>query len=512
MGGGDGGAAWKLKKAAKKIFVPTCACAAFCRKQQTTHILHNSTVSCDSASNSSQLQTQKSNISCKSISSETETPSPSSSNKNLCAICLDPLNFSSGCSTGQALFTAQCSHAFHFACILSNVRHGSVTCPICRAHWTQLPRSLSTRSSLRCKIDPVLQILDDSIANLRGHRRSFLHSARYDDDDPVEPGQACEDQPRLYLSLQSVPFTYPGSSSMEESPEHVPTPSLCSLYNRAYLRLKLVDQPATDVVLVANPNGAHLRLMKQAMALVVFPLRSMDRLAIVTYSSAAAHVFPLRRMTSYGKRSALQVIDHLFHTGQADAMEGLKKGVKILSDRVHKNPDSCILHLTDTPSPSYHWFNLEVPVTIHQFHVGYGFGTSNGFIMREFEEFLARTLGGRIEDVQLRVREGQMVVRIGELRGGEERNIPLYTCESGSVCVDYRYKDGRDSECIRTGKIVLGLGNKGDRRENREGTTVGVRVSCAENWDYHDPFMASRWAKHLHGAIGYSLTDSRIVI
>ncbi|KAL0328698.1 UNVERIFIED_CONTAM: putative E3 ubiquitin-protein ligase EDA40 [Sesamum calycinum] len=505
MGGGGGGAAWKVKKAAKKIFVPTCACAAFCRKQQT-HILHNSTVSCDSASNSSQLQTQKSNISCKNISSGTETTSPSSSNKNLCAICLDPLDYSSGGSTGQALFTAQCSHAFHFACILSNVRHGSLTCPICRAHWTQLPRSLSTWSSLRSKTDPVLQILDDSIANLRVHRRSFFSSARYDDDDPVEPGQACEDQPRLHLSLQSVPF---GSSSMEESPQYVPTPLLCSLYNRAYLLVKLADQPATDVVLVASPNGPHLRLMKHAMALVVFSLRSMDRLAIVTYSSAAARVFPLRRMTSYGKRSALQVIDHLFYTGQADAMQGLKKGVKILSDRVHKNPDSRILHLTDAPSPSYHWFNPEVPVTIHRFHVGSGFGTSNRFIMHEFEEFLTRTLGGGIEDVQLRVREDKMVVRIGELRGGEERNIPLYTGESGRVCVDYRYRDGRDGECIRTGKIVLGLRTKGDRRENREGTTIGGRVSCAENWDYHDPFMARRWAKHLRGGYRlYSLTDS----
>ncbi|KAL0407167.1 UNVERIFIED_CONTAM: putative E3 ubiquitin-protein ligase EDA40 [Sesamum latifolium] len=478
MGGGDGGAACKLKKAAKKIFVPTCSCAAFCRKQQA-HVLHNSTVSCDSASSTSQLQIQKSNISCKNISSQTETTSPSSSNKSLCAICLDPLNYGSGGSTGQALFTAQCSHAFHFACILSNVRHGSVTCPICRAHWTQLPCCLSTRSSLRCKTDPVLQILDDSIANLRGHRRSFLRSARYDDDDPVEPGQAREDQPRLHLSLQSVPF--PGSSSMEESSQHVPTPLLCSLYNRAYLRVKLADQPATDVVLVASPSGPHLRLMKQAMALVVFSLRSMDRLAIVTHTSAAARVFPLRRMTSYRKRSALQVIDHLFHTVQADAMEGLKKGVKILSDRVHKNPNSRILHLTDTPSPSYHWFNPAVPVAIHRFHVGSGFGTSNGVIMHEFEEFLARTLGGGIKDVQLRVRESKMVVRIGELRGGEERNIPLYTCESGRICVEYRYRDGRDGECIRTGKIVLGLGDKGQRSENREDSTTGGRVSCAEN-------------------------------
>ncbi|KAI3466473.1 hypothetical protein Pfo_023136 [Paulownia fortunei] len=536
MGGGGGGASLKLKKAAKKIFVHTCG--SFCQRQQT-HVLDNSAAtpaSRDSPNYSSPPENQKRNIFCKKISSEiarqgNSSASPSS-NKNLCAICLDPLNYSSGSSSGQAIFTAQCSHAFHFACISSNVRHGSVTCPICRAHWTQLPRNLNTRCSLHNKTDPILQILDDSIANFRVHRRSFLRSARYDDDDPIEPDHT-SDQPRLSISLLAVPLTYPSfnvcphqasgssscphceilshhsssSSSMEESPlaalKHVSspgeTPFLCSPNNRAYLHVQLAHQPATDLVLVASPNGPHLRLMKQAMALVVFSLRPMDRLAIVTYSSAAARVFPLRRMTSYGKRTALQVIDRLFYMGQADPMEGLKKGVKILEDRVHKNLQSCIVHLTDSPSRSYHWFDMEVPVTIHRFHVGFGFGASNGFIMHEFEEFLTRTLGGGVKDIQLRIGEGTMIVRIGELRGGEERNIPLYLGEWERVCVKYSYRDGRDGECIRTGETVVGMEDKGDRSDSRDAVPTGRRMSSAENWDYHDPFMARRWAKHLHG-------------
>jgi hypothetical protein len=76
-----------------------------------------------------------------------------------------------------------------------------------------------------------------------------------------------------------------------------------------FLSVKLTHQQATDLVLVANPNGPHLRLLKQSIALVVFSLRPIDRLAIVTYSSDAARAFPLRRMTSYGKRTALLVID-----------------------------------------------------------------------------------------------------------------------------------------------------------------------------------------------------------
>ncbi|KAI3456619.1 hypothetical protein Pfo_013282 [Paulownia fortunei] len=536
MGGGGGGGSWKFKKAAKKIFVQTCG--SFCHRQQA-HVDNSTatTMSCDSPNYTYPPENPRRNISCRKISSEisaglgNSSTSPSS-NKNLCAICLDPLNYSSGSSPGQAIFTAQCSHAFHFACISSNVRHGSITCPICRAHWTQLPRNLNVLCSLQSsKADPILQILDDSIANSRVHRRSFLRSARYDDDDPIEPDHT-SDQPRLHLSLLSVPLTHPSfnlcphqasgsgschhcgtsshhsssSSSMAESPlaaQHFSsageTPFLCSPNNRAYLCVKLAPQPATDLVLVASPNGPHLRLMKQAMALVVFSLRPMDRLAIVTYSSAAARVFPLRRMTSYGKRTALQVIDRLFYMGQADPMEGLKKGVKILGDRVHKNTQSCILHLTDSPSRSYHQFDMEVPVTIHRFHVGIGFGASNGFIMREFEEFLARTLGGAIRDIQMRIEEGTRIVRIGELRGGEERNIPIYLGDCGPICVEYSYVEGGDGECIRTGEIVVGIGDKGDRSENGDAVPIGGRVSSAESWDYHDPFMARRWAKHLHG-------------
>ncbi|XP_057765186.1 probable E3 ubiquitin-protein ligase EDA40 [Salvia miltiorrhiza] len=498
MGGEGGGASRKFRRAAKKLFVQTCG--SFCQRQQT-HVDASSatTISCDSPNYACPPENPSRNISCKKMTPDATLTTSPSSNKSLCAICLEALNYRSGSSPGQAIFTAQCSHAFHFACISSNVRHGSVTCPICRANWTQLPRNLNSRCSLHSnKADPILQILDDSIANSRVHRRSFLRSARYDDDDPIEPHHTTN-QPRLHLSLAHPAFHSSTSSSMAESP----TPLLCSSpSSRAYLRVKLAHQPATDLVLVASPNGPHLRLMKQAMALVVFSLRPMDRLAIVTYSSAAARVFPLRRMTSYGKRTALQVIDRLFYMGQADPMEGLKKGVKILEDRVHKNTQSCILHLTDSPSRSYRQFDMEVGVTIHRFHVGFGFGASNGFIMHQFEEFLARTLGGAVRDVQVRIDQGTRIVRIEELRGGEERNIPIYLPDYGPLRVDYSYTEGGgDGERVRRGEAVVGVAEKGDGSGDGDGDGVGIggRMSSAESWDFHDPFMARRWAKHLHG-------------
>ncbi|KAG2688752.1 hypothetical protein I3843_09G110300 [Carya illinoinensis] len=534
MGGGIGaGATSTLRKAARKVVVAAAyACGSFSRSKALVD-LHTTSTTQPISDNLGVSRTKSKNGSAEDVADEAEPSShiAPTSKQSLCAICLEPLSYNSkGNNPGQAIFTAQCSHSFHFACISSNVRHGSVTCPICRAHWTQLPRSLNPpcASFSSCnQNDPILQLLDDSIATFRVHRRSFLQSARYDDDDPIEPNHL-PTHPRLCLSLVPIPPSAPPRfhSSMQmtgrtSNPYHPPlhhltsssssslpsptrqTPYIrCTPSNISFLSVKLAHQQATDLVLVASPNGPHLRLLKQSMAMVVFSLRPIDRLAIVTHSSAAARVFPLKRMTSYGKRTALQVIDRLFYVGQADPFEGLKKGIKILEDRVHKNPESRILHLSDSPTRSYHAINMEAPIPIHRFHVGFGFGTSNGFVMHEFEQFLSRMLGGVIRDIQLRIGEDLncRMVRIGELKGSDEKRISLELGEYGHVHVGYSYIEGEVDECIITGETIVNVGDK----SNHSGTpgmdviTRGRR-SSVEAWDYHDPYMARRWAKHLHG-------------
>ncbi|XP_028756967.1 E3 ubiquitin-protein ligase WAV3-like, partial [Neltuma alba] len=74
------------------------------------------------------------------------TPTPSSSGlrlpsngtkspKGTCAICLTAMKP----GLGHAIFTAECSHSFHFHCITSNVKHGNRICPVCRAEWKEVP-------------------------------------------------------------------------------------------------------------------------------------------------------------------------------------------------------------------------------------------------------------------------------------------------------------------------------------------------------------------------------------
>jgi hypothetical protein len=96
------------------------------------------------------------------------------------------------------------------------------------------------------------------------------------------------------------------------------------------------------------------------------------------------------------------------------------------------------------------------------------------------------------------------MVRLGELRGGEERRIPLdLVAECGFILVGYSYLEGGREDQLRTGEVAVGFEDKGDdgfgwARET--GLCIGGerRSCCVDRRDYHDPFMARRWAKHFN--------------
>lgn len=145
---------------------------------------------------------------------------------------------------------------------------------------------------------------------------------------------------------------------------------------------------------------------------------------------------------------------------------------------------------------------MHVPVPVHRFHVGFGFGASNGFVMHEFQEFLGRLMGGVIREAKVRVGfEGEWV-RLGELTGGEERRIPVDLKEGCEfICVGYSYVVGSSDEQVVTGKTAVGFEEKGESRSDGEREAVGNNGGvCSDGRQYSDPFMARRWAKHLHRA------------
>jgi hypothetical protein len=340
---------------------------------------------------------------------------------------------------------------------------------------------------------------------------------RYNDDDPIDPTTMNSPEPTcpsLQFSLIPVP-------TLNHNPNYCQcTETMSSCKTRAYLSVQLAPQLAMDIVLVVSANGPHIRNLKQSMALVIFSLRAIDRLAIVTYSTTATRAFPLRRMSPQVKRTALQVIDRISYTGGHCPFEGLQKGAKILEDRTQQNPITRILHLSDSQNHTHTSLELgDVQSLVDCYNIGVGFGMPSELLMHEFEDFVSGLLGGVIRAVRLRIDDQIGLLRIGDLRGGEERRIPVYLMGDCSyVVVNYNYVEGRGiDEAVRSGEAVVCFEKNGrsdsdcEERERHLNMTV-ARRSCGDRWEYLDPFMVRRWAKHLHGYQGARGREERCLV
>ncbi|KAI5068431.1 hypothetical protein GOP47_0016776 [Adiantum capillus-veneris] len=309
--------------------------------------------------------------------------------KSTCSICLEALKP----GNGQALFTAECSHVFHFACIAANVRHGNIVCPICRARWKDVPwqgvqdGSRSASHSRAPSADSRL-LADNGQINFLGEQRrrnlsfqymgdslsrNFLSEGEpdlYNDDDslsqviPSDEKRSGADtdgsrMPHNLLSIEtySEVSSVPACDTLESltvllhlnaplaSTDHSQDSTSSSCPKKSSLRAPI------DLVAVLDTSGSmagrKLVLLKQAMSFVVRNLSSADRLSVVVFSSTAKRVFPLRKMGEDGQRQAIQAMDALMASGGTNIAEGLKKGVKILEERREKNPISSIMLLSD---------------------------------------------------------------------------------------------------------------------------------------------------------------------
>uniref|UniRef100_A0ACD5UBZ6 Uncharacterized protein n=1 Tax=Avena sativa TaxID=4498 RepID=A0ACD5UBZ6_AVESA len=294
-----------------------------------------------------------------------------SSSKRKCAICFDSMR--SG--HGQALFTAECSHKFHFHCISSNVKHGNHVCPVCRAKWKEIPlnRSLSlnvpqgrvgvNRAQLPQQ-DAYVALLHQVPNRQRGVRR--LHTSEPTDFNDDEPLQQAETFDNLnFRSTKTAEIsTYPEFSSFPQSSSqdgfsvliHLKAPSASSdqatgrLVNESSVRPPNRRAPV-DLVTVIDVSGSmagtKLALLKRAMGFVVQHLGPSDRLSVIAFSSAARRLFHLQRMSHHGRQQALQAINSLGAGGGTNIADALKKATKVIEDRSYKNSVCSIILLSD---------------------------------------------------------------------------------------------------------------------------------------------------------------------
>ncbi|CDY67781.1 BnaCnng56370D, partial [Brassica napus] len=244
--------------------------------------------------------------------------------KSKCAICLDEIRK----EDGKAIFTAECSHSFHFGCITSNVKHGNRICPLCRTEWKQVPVFVNDR------VVPA---------------PTFPVQTGFEDDEslPVsQPSGVAAEHQALEIKL------LPQVSAVEKSVARV---DFAVLVHLKAAEGASDDRPATraplDLIAVLDVSGSmegtKLHLLKNAVAFVIDNLGETDRLSVIAFSSGARRLFPLRLMSERGKREAIQAVNSLVAGGGTNIAEGLKIGARVIEDRRWKNPVSGMMLLSD---------------------------------------------------------------------------------------------------------------------------------------------------------------------
>ncbi|XP_010935893.1 E3 ubiquitin-protein ligase WAV3 [Elaeis guineensis] len=414
----------------------------------------------------------------------------SASSKKACAICLAFMKP----GHGYALFTAECSHTFHFHCIAANVKHGNHVCPVCRAKWKEIPFGGPTSCEYphgRARVSPVNWPQDDGFVNVlrrfprveslnRQHRLTPLfHSSEptvFNDDESLGSlAETAEEIQHGCMRMVEIK-TYPEFSAIQQSVSeenftiliHLKAPfapmmQLCSRNSHRNTNLLKTSRASVDLVTVLDVSGSmggtKLALLKRAMGFVIQNLGPSDRLSVIAFSSTARRLFPLHRMSESGRQQALQAINLLTSGGGTNIAEGLRKGVKVIEDRKEKNPVCSIILLSDgqdtymvTPTsggaqPTQPDYRSLVPSSIrggtgHQIPVHvFGFGADHDSeSMHSISETSGGTFSfieteGTIQDAFAQCIGGLLSVVVQEMHVGVEcvhPSVHLGSIKSGS--------------------------------------------------------------------------------
>ncbi|XP_010229230.2 uncharacterized protein LOC100846886 isoform X2 [Brachypodium distachyon] len=260
---------------------------------------------------------------------------------NPCAICLRGM----GAGGGQAIFTAECSHTFHFNCISSSVAHGHLVCPLCNTPWRELPFVRPTPTPVQAQPVPM---------HILQHRQPPAQQAVdpvivFDDDDQVADSgpQAAAGASSNGAVVVKMHTEY-SALARDESRDnfavlvHVRAPGM-SVDAEARAPLDLV----TVLDVSGSMEGNKLALLKQAMRFVIDNLGPGDRLCVVSFSSGARRETRLARMSDAGKAASMAAVDALAARGGTNIAEGLSTAAKVLNERRHRNAVSSVILLSD---------------------------------------------------------------------------------------------------------------------------------------------------------------------
>ncbi|KMZ62233.1 Zinc finger (C3HC4-type RING finger) family protein [Zostera marina] len=327
--------------------------------------------------------------------------------KSRCGVCLQITM----AVHGTAIFIAECSHSFHFACIAAHVQaNNTLACPVCAAMWRHVP-SLAVlerpAEGIRC-VGGKTVVKQERVPVGKG----------YSDDEPLcSPGGSVtcfnpilevegedEDGEEEQSSSDNNEFqgffatTNPQSSTtlrgelnrrrQRDDGGVVSTVGLdISVESEIALlsngrnhdkyvvpvKVKAFSAPAEssgngfarapiDLVVVVDVSGVEmnevkLQMLKRCIRQVIASLTSSDRLSLVVFASTAKRLVPLQRMTPQNQRSTRRIVDRIVSGNSAHGRivgDALRKATRILEDRRDRNPVASIMFLSDgqkQPSP-----------------------------------------------------------------------------------------------------------------------------------------------------------------
>ncbi|RDX66557.1 hypothetical protein CR513_54656, partial [Mucuna pruriens] len=436
-------------------------------------------------------------------------PFPPSQYKGTCAICLNSMKP----GQGHAIFTAECSHSFHFQCITSNVKHGNRICPVCRAKWKEVPIQSRSSSKASHDINRVNSPRNDAWTTVLGRLPSqqggtgprnessnnVTEPAIYDDDDEVldqlmSLTNNMNEADHNVINPMEI-RTYPEVSAVPKSASHdnfavlihLKAPPRSGRHRNSAESSSSSPQNSSapiDLVTVLDVSGSmsgtKIALLKRAMGFVIQNLSSLDRLSVITFSSTARRIFPLRRMTDAGKQEALLAVNSLVPNGVTNIAEGLRKGAKVFADRRWKNPVGSIILLSDGQDSSINSssrgnvrtdYRSLVPNSIHHnngmgLHIpvhAFGFGVDHdatamhsiseisggtfSFIEAEdvIQDAFAQCIGGLlsvvVQELQVEVRCVHPHLQLGSVKAGSYQTSLIDSGKMASIKVGDLYAE-----------------------------------------------------------------------
>ncbi|XP_076950922.1 E3 ubiquitin-protein ligase WAVH1-like [Bidens hawaiensis] len=328
------------------------------------------------------------------------------STNNRCGLCSQSVKR----GRGVAIFTAECSHSFHFPCIAGHVKEkGTLACPICGTVQNQTSvlsvndiqsQNHQFAEKLENDVKVATMVADDDVDNKRNRftkQNSFKPDLKvYNDDEPIacltpkgrfnpipESDENCDDEDS---NSEFQGFHIDGCSNGSNSPVDIdargngpngdvevrllPEAAVISTgrgYETYVIALRAKAPPVRrtttrgrapiDLVTVIDVSGKmsneKLKLMKRTMRIIISSLTSSDRLSIVAFSSYSKRLLHLKRMTASGQRAARRIVDAMaILEGSSSATDAVKKAAKVLEDRREKNTVASIFLLSDVSSQS----------------------------------------------------------------------------------------------------------------------------------------------------------------